>query len=159
MSEFSTRRRVPHSPLEMLELVAKVEDYPKFLPLCEALTVRSRQVQGGREILVADMTAGYGAIHETFKSRVTIDREASPPRVLVEYLDGPFRYLENRWTFLPAPGGGCTVDFFIRYEFKSMMLQILVGAVFDKAFRRFTEAFEERARQVYGPLERGAVEG
>lgn len=159
MREFTTQRRVPHSPREMLDLVARVEDYPQFLPLCEALTVRSRHIEGDREVLVANMTAGYGAIHETFTSRVTIERDASPPRVLVEYLDGPFRHLENRWTFLPAPGSGCDVDFFIRYEFKSMLLQMLVGAMFDKAFQRFTEAFEERARHVYGTLDRPVASG
>ena len=158
MREFTTRRLVPHTPSQMLELVARVEEYPQFLPLCEALAVRTRTVEDGREVLVANMTAGYGAIHETFTSRVTIDRGAVPPHVLVEYLDGPFRHLENRWTFLPAPGGGCEIDFFIRYEFKSMMLQVLVGAMFDKAFHRFTEAFEERARHVYGMPDRQTAE-
>lgn len=157
MRQFTTRRRVPHTPHQMLELVARVEDYPRFLPLCEGLAVRSRKHEAGREVLVADMTAGYGTIRETFTSRVTIDRSASPLQVLVEYLDGPFRHLENRWKFLAAPDGGCDVDFFIRYEFKSLMLQVLVGAVFDKAFHRFTEAFEERARQVYGSTERPAA--
>lgn len=159
MREFTTRRRVPHTPREMLDLVARVEDYPQFLPLCEALTVRTRSIEVGREVLVASMTAGYGAIRETFTSRVTIDRDAVPPHVLVEYLDGPFRHLENRWTFLPAPGGGCEIDFFIRYEFRSMMLQVLVGAMFDKAFHRFTEAFEERARDVYGVLDQPIADG
>lgn len=157
MRQFTTRRRVPHTPHEMLDLVARVEDYPRFLPLCEALCVRSRRHENGKEVLVADMTAGYGSVRETFTSRVTIDRAASPPQVLVEYLDGPFRHLENRWRFLAAPDGGCDVDFFIRYEFKSMLLQMLVGAVFDKAFHRFTDAFERRARQVYGERQQPAA--
>lgn len=157
MRQFTTRRHVPHTPPEMLELVADVEAYPRFLPLCEALTIRSRGNDGEREVLVADMTAGYGAIRETFTSRITIDRGATPQRVLVEYLDGPFSHLENRWAFLPASDGGCDVDFFISYKFKSMMLQMLVGAVFEKAFRRFTQAFEERARQVYGVRQKSAA--
>jgi hypothetical protein len=78
---------------------------------------------------------------------VTLDEET--PRVSVEYVDGPFQYLDNRWAFEPAPGG-CTVDFYISYELKSLMLQLMVGAVFERAFRRFTEAFEQRAQHIYG---------
>jgi coenzyme Q-binding protein COQ10 len=101
-------------------------------------------------VLIADMTVGYKAIRETFTSRVQLDparREvaaAGAPEAL-----GPFRQLENRWQFRAAPGG-CEVDFFIAYEFKSAMLQMLVGALFDRAFRRYTRAFEERAEAVYG---------
>ena len=78
---------------------------------------------------------------------MTLDR----PRlqILVEYVDGPFSYLENRWTFRAAPAG-CDVEFYINYEFKSFALGLLMGAMFDKAFRKFAEAFEERADDVYG---------
>jgi coenzyme Q-binding protein COQ10 len=85
---------------------------------------------------------------------VTLDAET--PRVTVEYLDGPFQYLDNRWGFEPAQGG-CTVDFYISYELKSLMLQLMVGAVFERAFRRFTEAFEQRAHQIYGTPRADAV--
>ena len=94
------------------------------------------------------MTAGYGAIRETFTTRVTL--LPGKHQILVEYLDGPFSHLENRWTFQPTAGGGTEVEFFIDYEFRSMLLGVVVGAVFDKAFRRFAEAFETRARAVYG---------
>ena len=148
MPQFQTRRRVAFTPEQMYALVADIEKYPEFLPLCEALTVRSRQGNGDGEVLVADMHVGYGAIHERFTTRVTLDPET--PHVLAEYVDGPFRHLENRWKFLPAPGG-CEVDFFISYEFKNFMLQMLVGAMFDQAFRKFTDAFEDRARAIYRP--------
>lgn len=146
MPTFSTRRRVPFSPRQMFDLVADVEAYPQFLPLTESLRVRKREMVGGHEVLTADMTAGYKAIRETFVTRVTLCPEI--PQVDVRYIDGPFRHLENRWQFLAAPGG-CDVDFFIDYEFKSRMLGLLVGAVFDQAFRKFAEAFEARARVVY----------
>lgn len=144
---FSTRRRVPFTPAQMFDLVADVESYPQFLPLCEALTVRERITSGGKPVLVADMTAGYNAIRETFTSRVTLDAPAQ--RILVEYIDGPFRRLENTWTFRAVPGGA-EIGFHIDYEFKSVMLGVLVGALFDRAFRKFAEAFEARARVVYG---------
>jgi coenzyme Q-binding protein COQ10 len=147
MPSFTTRRRVPYTPQQMFDLVADVEQYPLFLPLCEALTVRSRERRGTSTVLVATMVAGYKAIREAFTTRVTLI--PSGPVVLVEYLDGPFRRLENRWRFHPV-AGGCEVDFFIDYEFRSALLGVLVGALFDRAFRKFSEAFESRASVVYG---------
>jgi coenzyme Q-binding protein COQ10 len=148
MPSFATKRRVPYSPAQMFALVADVERYPEFLPLCESLALRSREEKPDRTVLVATMVAGYGAVRESFSTRVAL--LPAEHKVQVEYLDGPFRRLENRWLFKPVAGGGCEVDFFIDYELKSLMLSMLVGAVFDKAFRRFAEAFEARARQVYG---------
>jgi coenzyme Q-binding protein COQ10 len=151
MPAFSTTRRVAFTPRQMFDLVADVERYPQFLPLCEGLTVRKRERAGDKEILIADMTVGYKALRETFTSRVTLDPAALAMHAgsVPEYPSGPFRRLENRWTFSPAPGG-CDVRFFISYEFKSLMLQALVGGLFDRVFRRYTQAFEERARAVYG---------
>jgi coenzyme Q-binding protein COQ10 len=131
----------------MFDVVADVERYPEFLPLCERLTVESRTRTSDETVLVATMTVGYKAIRERFTTRVTLRQNALT--VLVEYLDGPFRHLENRWRFVPAPGGS-EVDFFIDYEFRSLTLKLLMGALFDKAFRRYAEAFEARARAVYG---------
>jgi len=133
----------------MFALVADVEAYPEFLPLCRALRVlrRSDNEEGGQTI-VADMEVGYKAIRETFTSRVTCD----PQRIVirVEYIDGPFRRLQNLWTFKPEGEGACLIGFDIDYEFKSRALQLLVGGMFDAAFRRFAEAFEKRADLVYG---------
>ena len=157
MPQFETRRPVPHTPDQMFDLVADVERYPQFLPLCEGLTVRRRTPrEGGGEVLLADMSVGYKAIRETFTSRVTLD--PANLKILVEYVDGPFRYLENRWTFKPHEAG-CEVGFFISYEFASRMLGLLMGAMFDKAFRKFAEAFEKRAELVYGRNAPTAVTG
>lgn len=150
MPEFSTRKRVPYSARQMYDLVADVERYPQFLPLCEGLDVRSRspRADGAGEVLLAEMRVGYGAIKERFTSRVTLHPDK--PAVLVEYVDGPFRRLENRWAFRDVPDGS-DVDFFISYEFKSALLGVLMGSMFDIAFRKFTAAFDARARAVYGP--------
>ena len=133
----------------MFDLVADVEHYPEFVPLCRALTVKSRgQKQAGVEVLVADMTVAYKLVRETFTSRVTLD---TPQRqILVEYLSGPFSHLQNRWRFHPVDEGACDVEFFIEYEFRSRVLAALMGAMFDAAFRRFADAFEKRADQIYG---------
>ncbi|RXF75099.1 type II toxin-antitoxin system RatA family toxin [Hansschlegelia zhihuaiae] len=148
MPAFRTTRRVPHSAAEMFDLVADVEKYPLFLPLCEALRIRKREEGVARPVLIADMTIAYKIVRETFTSRVTLDRDAN--KILVEYLDGPFSHLENRWTFRDRESGGSDVEFFIEWELKSRTLAMLVGSVFDRVFRRYAEAFEQRADRVYG---------
>jgi coenzyme Q-binding protein COQ10 len=149
MPQFSTKRRVRHSATDMFDLVADGEKYPEFVPLCSALRVKSRTGKGeGVTVLVADMTVAYKFISETFTSRVTLDRPNL--KVLVEYLDGPFKHLQNRWTFRPTGEKACEVEFFIEYEFRSRMLAMLMGAMFDTAFRKFAAAFEQRADQIYG---------
>lgn len=148
MPSFRTVRPVSHSPSQMFDLVADVERYPEFVPLCESLRVRRRTQSGeGIEILVADMSVGYKAVRESFTSRVTLDRARH--RIDVEYVDGPFRYLENRWIFRPTATGS-EIDFHINYEFRNFALGLLMGAMFDRAFRKFTTAFEERAQEIYG---------
>ncbi|KJS19771.1 MAG: cyclase [Hoeflea sp. BRH_c9] len=148
MPQFTTTRQVPHSARQMFDLVADVERYPEFLPLCEALSVRSRKEREGKTLLIADMTVGYKAIRETFTSQVLLKPDELA--IDVKYLDGPFKYLDNKWTFVARADGGCEVRFFIDYEFKSRMLGALMGAMFDRAFRMFAEAFEKRARDIYG---------
>lgn len=149
MPSFSSKRRVRHSANEMFDLVADVERYPEFVPLCQSLKVRQRTTApDGKEVVVADMTVSFKLVRETFTSKVTLDRPNL--KIFVEYLRGPFSHMENRWTFEPKPDQGCDIGFFITYEFKSRMLAILMGAMFDAAFQRFAAAFEKRADAVYG---------
>jgi len=147
---FRNQRRVRHSAAEMFALVADVERYPEFVPLCRALKVRRReQSAAGLETLIADMEIGYKAIRETFTSRVALD--PARLKIRVEYVDGPFSQLENIWNFRDAAeDGGSTVEFFIAYEFRSRLLAALMGSMFDIAFRKFSAAFEARADEIYG---------
>jgi coenzyme Q-binding protein COQ10 len=148
MPEFFTSRRVQHSAAHMFDLVADVERYPEFVPLCRSLKVRKRIPQPeGVEVLIADMTVAYRFVRENFTSRVTLDRPNL--QILVEYLEGPFSRMENRWAFHPRSERACEVEFFISYDFKSRTLALLMGAIFDAAFRRFAAAFERRADVVY----------
>jgi coenzyme Q-binding protein COQ10 len=147
MPSFSTIRRVRHPAMNMFALVADVERYPEFVPLCEALQIERRVKDGDVEIIDATMTVAYKFIRERFVSRARLD--SANARILVEYLDGPVRNLQNRWFFRPAPGG-CDVEFHIVYEFHSRLFQTVAGAVFDKAFRKFADAFEARADAIYG---------
>jgi coenzyme Q-binding protein COQ10 len=147
MPKFEATRRVAHTPEQMFDLVADVEKYPEFLPLCERLAVRSRKERDGRTVLVADMSIGYKAIRETFTTQVLLKPDE---RIIdVKYIDGPFKYLSNIWGFEPATDG-CFVRFFIDYEFKSRILATVMGTMFDRAFRMFAEAFEKRADVIYG---------
>lgn len=149
MPSFETRHIVNHSLVNMFDLVTDVEQYPKFLPLCESLNVRGRKVMDdGREVLVADMTVAYKLVRETFTTKVTFDREGD--KILVEYLDGPVSELENLWTFKHIDDKTTEVVFHLAYEFKSRTFAALMGAVFDRAFRKFAAAFEARADEVYG---------
>ncbi len=152
MPAFDTTRRVNHTAQDMFDLVADVEAYPQFLPLCRGMRVLRRTRENETEIFVAEMQVGYKAIRETFKTRVACEQPTK--HILVEYIDGPFRYLKNSWAFRDADQegshGGSHVDFHIEYEFKSRMLGLLMGSMFDQAFRRFADAFERRADVVYG---------
>src|SRR5580658_9695301 len=149
MPQFSSKRLIHHSAPQMFDLVADVERYPEFVPLCQSLKIRQRTPRpDGTEIVVADMTVSFNLVREGFTSEVTLDRPNL--KISVRYLRGPFSNLENRWTFEPKGDNASDVGFFIAYEFKSRMLALLMGSMFDAAFGRFSAAFEKRADVVYG---------
>lgn len=142
MPTHAEKRVLPYSPEQMFALVADVGAYPEFLPWCVGARVRS---QTETEI-IADLTIGFGPFREGFTSRVELDR---PHKVLVKYEHGPFRYLNNQWTFDPDPKG-CRVSFWVDFEFRSRLLQSAIGVVFNEAVRRMVNAFLKRARDKYG---------
>jgi coenzyme Q-binding protein COQ10 len=151
MPSFQTSRQVAHSAEHMFALVADVEHYPEFVPLCQSLRVLHRDNSGGTETIVARMTVAYKLFSESYTSRVRLDRASG--QILVDYLDGPFRRLQNRWSFRPLVANSCEISFFLDYEFRSKTMQMLMGAVFDRAFRKFADAFEARADTIYGKSE------
>lgn len=154
MKSFRNRRRVPFTAADMFALVKDVESYPQFVPLCEGLRVRKRSnVADGIDIIVAEMQVGFKAICERFTSRVTCD--SNKLQILVEYIDGPFRKLENRWSFQDEPptengAPSSIVDFYISYEFRNRALGLVMGAMFDSAFHKYADAFVKRAGEIYG---------
>jgi coenzyme Q-binding protein COQ10 len=149
MPKFSSKRRVYHSAPKMFDLVADVERYPEFVPLCSSMKISQRTPKpDGTEIVICDMTVSFKLVREAFTTRVTLDRPSL--KILVEYLRGPFAKLENRWTFEPKSDDVCDVGFYLAYEFKSRMLAMLMGTMFDTAFQRFAAAFEKRADAIYG---------
>jgi coenzyme Q-binding protein COQ10 len=148
MHVYETRHPVAHSADDMFKLVADVELYPKFLPLCEALKLKRRERRDGKDVLIATMTVGYRLIRESFTTEVISDADART--ILVHYLDGPFSFLENRWIFSPIDPQSCEIDFYIAYSFRSRLLERLMGGLFDRAVRKYTDAFEARADAIYG---------
>ncbi len=142
MPTHAEKRTLPYTPEQMFQLVADVGKYPEFLPWCAAAKVRSRT----ETEIVADLTIGFKVWRESFTSRVSLDR---PHKCIVKYEHGPFRYLNNQWTFDPNPAG-CRVSFFVDFEFRSRILQAAIGVVFNEAVRRMVNAFLKRARDVYG---------
>jgi coenzyme Q-binding protein COQ10 len=143
MPTYADRKLVGYRPEQLFDLVADVSKYPEFLPWCIGARLRSRT----QTELVADLTIGFGPFRESFTSRVELDR---PNRIRVRYENGPFRYLNNQWVFIPDPNG-VQVDFWVDFEFRSRLLQKAIGVVFNEAVRRMVGAFLKRAREIYGP--------
>jgi coenzyme Q-binding protein COQ10 len=148
MPVFQAMRRVHHSADEMFDLVADVERYHQFVPLCLRNALLSREKRAETEILMTDMTVACGIYRESFTSRVTLDRANG--RILVESRDRPLRQLRTQWTFQSRSDDSCDVGFYLQYELASRTLALLMGPVFDVAFGRFVQAFERRADIVYG---------
>lgn len=150
MPTHAEKRRMPYAPDQMYQLVAEIEAYPEFLPWVSGCRIRSRtsDEESGAEIVEADLIVSFKVFREKFGSRVTLSPDER--RIKVEYLDGPFKYLNNQWSFIENPDGSTTVDFFVDFEFKSRILQNLIGMVFNEAMLRIVGAFERRAEALYG---------
>lgn len=148
MPTHAEKRRMPYSAEQMYALVADVDAYAEFLPWLAASRVRTRQETPNGEVIEADLVVSFKVFRETFVSRVTLHPEER--RIDVEYLQGPFRYLDNHWHFHPISETECEVDFFVDFEFRSRTLQAVIGVVFNEAMRRIVRAFEQRAEALYG---------
>jgi coenzyme Q-binding protein COQ10 len=149
MPTHAEQRVLPYTPEQLFALVADVERYPEFLPWCVGARVKERRA----DLIVADLIIGFRVFRERFTSRVALD---PPRRIDVTYAEGPFRHLNNHWVFDKVPGG-CRIDFFVDFEFKSRLMQRVIEVLFGEAVRRMVGAFEKRARDLYGaPSRRGA---
>jgi coenzyme Q-binding protein COQ10 len=142
MPTHAEQRIVPYTPEQMYALVADIERYPEFLPWCVAARIRERRA----DFISADLVIGFKVFRERFTSNVTL---SPPDRIDVTYAEGPFRYLNNHWSFERVPGG-CRIEFFVDFEFKSRMLQKVIEVLFGEAVRRMVAAFDARAHQLYG---------
>ncbi|MDA9370276.1 type II toxin-antitoxin system RatA family toxin [Amylibacter sp.] len=146
MPTHTEKRIMPYTAKQMYDLVADVETYPDFLPWCAATRIRKVTKDSLKTIIEADLIIAFKVFRERFGSRVTLKAEKFS--IDVEYLDGPFKYLNNHWIFRDVDGG-CEADFFVDFEFKSRVLQALIGVVFNEAMQRIVKAFEMRADDLY----------
>lgn len=144
MPTHAEKRVLPYSPEQMFNLVADVERYPEFLPWCVACRIRQKD---SPDAFVADLIIGFKFVRERFTSLVALDR---PDRIDVVYKEGPFRHLTNHWSFAADEKGHCIIDFYIDFEFRSRTLQSLIGRLFNEAVQRMVNAFERRAKALYG---------
>ena len=144
MPTHAEQRILPYTPEQLFDLVAAVDKYPEFLPWCVGSRINSRD----GNVILADLVICFKMFREKFTSRVTLDQENM--RIDVEYMDGPFRYLNNHWIFEDHPEG-CNIDFFVDFEFRSMLLQKTIGMLFNEAVQRMIAAFEGRAHDLYTP--------
>jgi coenzyme Q-binding protein COQ10 len=139
----SETRHLRYTPEQLFDLVADVQDYDEFLPWVVAVRVRS----SSETETLADLVVGFNAFKERFTSRVVKDR---PHKICVDYVEGPLKYLHNEWTFDRSADGGTDLHFSVDFAFKSRLFETLAGAMFDRALRRMTDAFEQRAAALYG---------
>jgi coenzyme Q-binding protein COQ10 len=143
MPRHSETKHLPFTPEQLFTLVADVKRYAEFLPWVVAVRVRS----SSETETVADLVVGFNAFKERFTSRVTKD---APGRIVVDYVEGPLKYLKNEWRFEPAADGGTNLHFSVDFAFKSRIFEAIAGQMFDRALRRMTGAFEVRAQELYG---------
>jgi len=143
MPRHTEKRHLPYTPEQLFDLVADVANYDKFLPWVVAVRIRS----SSETETVADLVVGFSAFRERFTSRVVKER---PGKICVDYIEGPLKYLHNEWTFEPAEEGGTNLCFSVDFAFRSRLFESLAGQMFDRALRRMTGAFEQRAAALYG---------
>ena len=142
MPTHAEKRVLPYAPEQLYGLVADVERYPEFLPWCRAARVTRRE----ENVVYADLIIGFKVFRERFTSKVTLD---PPAAIGMQYVKGPMRHLNNQWRFEPHPEG-CLIDFYVEFEFRSALLQRVIGVLFNEAVRRMVSALEARARALYG---------
>ena len=142
-------RILPYTPEQLFELVGDVGRYPEFVPHLKSIRVWDQRSDGtGLSELKAEAAVGFALFEERFATTVRRDRQ----RLIVEVglLSGPFHHLTNRWRFVPHHSA-TEVDFFIDFAFRSKLLEAVLAANFQRGVDRIMNAFDERARQLYGP--------
>ncbi len=136
------RRVIRHTPKNLFNLVADVKKYPEFLPWCLGARIKNKT----NTSFEADLLIGFSIYKEIYSSKVFLDEKKY--KILVEYKDGPFEYLQNYWIFQENPAG-CKIEFMVDFKFKSVFLQTLMETLFNEAVKKMVKAFESRANELY----------
>ena len=153
MPTHAEKRFLPFTPMQMFDLVLAVEHYPEFLPWCVATRINSKTENDDSGEMLADMAIGFKSFRETYTSKVTFEKPTAekPGHIHVVDSNGPFKRLITDWRFNQADGG-MEVEFDIDFEFRSTMMEKLIGSVFSTATKRMVDAFVGRAEKLYSGI-------
>ena len=143
MPKHREKKILHFAPKQLFDLVSDVDSYHEFLPWCLASRITKRD----KNVLNGDLIVGFRLYREKFSSKVVL---FEPNKINVDYIRGPFKHLKNTWEFEPINKGKYTeVSFFIDFQFKSRLLEKLIGTLFQDAVERMIVAFEKRAEEIY----------
>ena len=127
-------------------MVLDIEKYPEFIPWCLNSKIYSKNDKGDKIEITADLTIGKSFFNETYKSFVIFDK--SKDTIRVTNIDGPLKYLENKW-FFKRIGNNSEIDFHVDFELKSKILNVLISRSFDIGLKKIANAFEKRAIELF----------
>lgn len=148
MKHYHDTQLSPYAPRQLYDLVLDIERYPEFLPWCRAARILERQE--GR--LLGELVISFKHITESYVSEVTFEppSDGTPGRIDVKLVRGPFKHLENHWRFTQRAEGGTEIDLKLAFQFRTRLLDSLIGMLFGKATLKMAAAFKERADALYG---------
>ena len=142
MVKYSVNKKLNYSNKQMFDLISDVTKYPEFLPWCKNSNIYNKS----NDIFYSDMEIGFNLIKETFTSKVTLVESA---KVHSEAVSGPFKKMNNIWEIDYISDKECEINLIIEFEFKSFILQNIIGQLFELASKKMITAFEQRANYLY----------
>ena len=146
MPSASIKKEIPCSKEDLIKMVLDIEKYPEFVPWCISGKIHSKNDKGNRIEITADLTIGKSFFNETYKSFVIYEKSLNS--IYVTNINGPLKYLENKWYFKDK-GENSEVDFHVNFELKNKILNILMIKSFDIGLKKIANAFEKRAVDLF----------
>ena len=146
MPKASIKKKISCSKENLIKMVLDIEKYPEFVPWCISGKIHSKNDKGNRIEITADLTIGKSFFNETYKSFVIYEK--SLDSIYVTNINGPLKYLENKWYFRDK-GENSEVDFHVDFELKNKILNILMIKSFDIGLKKIANAFEKRAVDLF----------
>ena len=146
MPSASIKKQISCSKENLIKMVLDIEKYPEFVPWCINGKIHEIKDKGEIIEIVADLTIGKSFFNETYKSFVIYKKNSDI--ILVKNIDGPLKYLENKW-FFKQQGENSEIDFQINFELKNKILNLFMIKSFDIGLKKIADAFEERANQLF----------
>ena len=149
MPTASIKKEIPCSKKNLIKMVLDIEKYPEFVPWCIKGKVHKTIDKGNEVEITADLTIGKSFFNETYKSFVIYNKNLDT--ILVTNIDGPLKYLENKWIFKQV-GENSEIDFQIDFELKSKILNLFMIKSFDIGLKKIAESFEKRAISLFNKV-------